>query len=317
MIKETRFFDPALETVYRVLGLCDRLDGSETLGCCDRAHWHYRTADMTNARAQEAGLLLALAYSAPASDNPFHANAAIRDWIRDIWRFWLSRRNGDGSASEVYPFERSFCATSFTAAAFVETVSLMGGSDAWTAELGQAKKTMGWLSRNSSPDTGNQQAASYLALRGYANLTDDDTMGALADRRREALLDMQWADGVFPEYGGLDTGYQTITLGILARAMAHDADPRLRQALEKGEGAIRGRIGPDGRHDAAANSRSTQFTYPYGLAVLGSPSLKGVARGLDDNVILRPAWMDDRYCVPLAIDYFWTHRELNHADDAS
>ncbi len=59
-----RFLGPALETIPRVLGLCDRQANSATYGCCDRHHWHYRAIDFPNARLQEAGWLFALAYAA-------------------------------------------------------------------------------------------------------------------------------------------------------------------------------------------------------------------------------------------------------------
>src|SRR6202000_3165819 len=121
------FLGPALETVSRVLGLCDRHAASPTFGCGDRMHWHYRITDFANARAQEAGLLFALAYAAPLSGNRFHNQPALRDWVHGVWRFWLDRRNGDGSVIEVYPYERSNCATSFTSACFVESVLLLGG----------------------------------------------------------------------------------------------------------------------------------------------------------------------------------------------
>jgi len=310
------FLTDALITVYRALGLCDRAGVGETAGCCDRAHWHYRTSDIPNARAQETGLLLALAYDTQAPNNPFAANTQMETWIRDIWRFWLARQNRDGSVSEVYPFERSFCATAFSAAAFVETVALMGGAPAWAKELDQARKTFHWLAQNASRDAANQTAASVLALGAYAQLTGDAALQDKARDQRAAFIRDQLADGTFVEYDGLDVGYQTITLSTLARTLAYDDDKELRAALNKGEQAIRERFSEQGRHDSHANSRSTQFTYPYGLACTDSPALAGLLRGLDENVVLRPTWMDDRYAVPLAIDYFWTYRRLSHANDA-
>lgn len=310
------FLDDALTTVYRALGLCDRSGSGETAGCCDRTHWHYRTSDIANARTQEAGLLFALAHATEAPINPFYGNAQMESWIRDIWRFWLSKRNGDGSVSEVYPYERSTCATAFSAAAFVETVSLMGGAPAWSDELDQAQRSFQWLAHNMSTDAGNQTAAAVLALSGYAALSNDPRIRDMAAESRTAFVRAQWDDGTFAEYDGLDTGYQTITLSVLARTLDYTDDADLRHALDKGEQVIRNRFSEDGRHDSQANSRSTQFTYPYGLAYTDSPVLSKLTRGLTDNVVLRPTWMDDRYSVPLAADYFWTYRRLSHADDA-
>ena len=105
----------AVETVPRVLGLCNRDETSATGGCCDRNYWHYRLLDVANARYQEAGHLFALAYDTSAPRNPFYRRQRIADWARLSWRFWLDQRNSDGSLAEVYPNERSFCATSFSA----------------------------------------------------------------------------------------------------------------------------------------------------------------------------------------------------------
>jgi hypothetical protein len=44
---------------------------------------------------------------------------------RTCWHYRLMDRNPDGSVHEVYPYERSFCATSFTSA----TRSYKGNSE--------------------------------------------------------------------------------------------------------------------------------------------------------------------------------------------
>ncbi|MEW5726254.1 MAG: hypothetical protein AB1918_00370 [Pseudomonadota bacterium] len=306
----------AVETVPRALGLCDRDPGSPSAGCCDRNYWHYRILDVANARFQEMGLLFALAYDTPAPGNPFAGRQRMADWARMVWRFWLRCRNSDGSVTEVYPNERSFCGTSFTAAGFVETVRLLGGAAEWRDELAEARTTFAWLGVNQNPEVGNQMAASWLALEGYARLTGDDAAAGQAARRRRAFLDSQWPDGTLPEYGGLDAGYQTITLSVMASlARLNPADRELAEALRRGGQAIAPRIAADGAMDPAGNSRNTQYLYPHGLAMLGNGLLERVLAGIDARTVLRPTWMDDRYCHALAADYFLAYRELRHADD--
>ncbi len=178
------FLAEGLGTVPRVLGLGDRDPGSDTFGCFDRPYWNYRLLDVANGRCQEAGLLMALAQALPAPGNRFHAQPAMAEWARAAWRFWLARRNADGSVVEVYPNERSFCATSFSAAAFVETAMLLGGAGDWGGELAAAEITMRWLGGHSNPEVGNQMAASLLALLGYARLTGNRDAARLAARRR-------------------------------------------------------------------------------------------------------------------------------------
>lgn len=311
-----RLLDLAVETVPRMLSLCDRDAASATAGCCDRNYWHYRILDMANARFQEAGLLFALAYLTRDPANPFAGKDKLAQWSRLVWQFWLKRRNRDGSVAEVYPNERSFCATSFTAAGLVETARLLGGAAAWRDELALARTTMDWLDANANPEVGNQMAASWLAMAGHARLTGDSRVAEMAVRRRRLVLDSQWADGTLPEYGGLDAGYQTITLSTLASILAiTPEDGDLRDAIRRGIDAIRPRIAADGAMDMAANSRSTQYIYPHALAVTRSDLLDRVLAGIDARTVLRPTWMDDRYCHALAADYLLAYREFAHADD--
>ena len=299
----------ALDTVQRMLGQCDRSVGSVTAGCCDRNYWHYRLLDVANARFQEAGLLFSLAYSTPHPDNRFFGHPRIAEWVRMVWAFWMSRRNSDGSVSEVYPNERSFCATSFSTAAFLESVRLTGGTAAWKSELSAVRNTLYWLDGNSNPDVPNQMLASWHSLQAYADLTGDTWCKAAVSRRRKDCLSLQDAWGVWPEYGGLDVGYQTISMSTLASVLALlPGDSEIEQALARGESAIRDLVTDDGAVEAHRNSRGTQYLYPHAIARMGSPLLDRIFRGLDNGQVLRPTWMDDRYCHALASDYLLAYR---------
>ncbi|MDH5509472.1 MAG: hypothetical protein OEZ32_03860 [Nitrospinota bacterium] len=297
----------AVNSVPRALGLCDRDKHSPTYGCVDRAYWNYRTTDMANARMQEGGLLFAMAWrQTGVGANMFAGKKVMDEWARAAWRFWLSRRNGDGSVNEVYPFERSFCATSFSAAAFVETLLLAGGAKEWEKEITQARNTMEWLCENRNPDVANQMAASALALKGYSVITGDRRFLLAAERRRDEVLKSAYEDGIFGEYGGLDVGYQTITMSSMARYMViGGGDTAVEEALMKGEKLVNERLDEMGRPDSAQNSRNTQFVYPYALALLKSDSMERIMAGLKVSASLNPAWMDDRYFTPLAIDYIF------------
>ena len=295
----------AMESVPRALGLCDRGGESQTFGCLDRAYWNYRTTDIPNARMQEGALLFALAMrQTGVPNNMFAGKQAMDQWALAAWKFWLARRNADGSVNEVYPFERSFCATSFTAAAFVETVLLAGGGAQWEPAVTLARQTMEWLLENRNPDVANQMAASALALLGYSVITGEKRFARAAEKRRGEVLASASADGVFGEYGGLDVGYQTITMSALARYMVIvGGDAAVEAALVKSEKLVSPLLDEMGRPDPAENSRNTQFVYPYALALLKSGSMERIMAGLRASASLNPAWMDDRYFIPLAIDY--------------
>ncbi len=305
------FLASALDVVPRALGFCDRDPDSATYGCCDRTYWHYKLIDVANARFQEAALLFALAYATPAEGNVFFGQAKLLGWIRGAWRFWLNRRNRDGSTSELYPSERCFCSTAFTAAAFAETVYLLGGHAAWKEELRLAAPTFRWLAREAAAETANQMAASLQALTAYASATELPEFRDLAAVRSRELLALERADGVFPEYGGFDSGYQSITLSCLARTESYEPGDMARtEAARRAASALSSRIDDKGRVDVSANSRGTQFLYPYGLACQKNGRSDLLASALRAKSALQPSWMDDRYCVPLAIDYLFAARFL-------
>ncbi|MBI5055299.1 MAG: hypothetical protein HZB61_01595 [Nitrospirae bacterium] len=301
----------ALETIPRILGLCDRKENSPTLGCCDRTYWHYRLIDIPNARYQEAGLLFALAYSVKLPGNFFYGSAMLKTWTKDIWRFWLRRRNRDGSTNEVYPYERSFCSTAFSTAAFVETVLMQGGAEEWEEEIKECESTVLWLYRNRNEEVVNQMAASLLALTGFSVLTGDNRFAGMARERRDNVISLADNNGIFPEYGGFDAGYQSITMSALARTIAlSGGDGDLEEILRKGERFLSGKIDHDGRTDPSKNSRDTQYIYPYALAVMKSELLDRLTRGIEGGTVLNPTWMDDRYCIAFAIDYLLSAEEL-------
>lgn len=312
-----RLLGPALNTTARALGLCDRDAASQTFVCCDRNYWHYRTIDFPNARMQEAGLLFALAYATNVAGNPFFRKAHMLEWSRGVWRHWLAQRNRDGSLAEVYPNERSFCATAFSAAAFVESVAALGGAPVWAEELDAAVSTMDWLSGNANPEVGNQMAASLHALAGFARLTGDPKYAAVAAARREKVLAIATDDGTLPEYGGRDLGYQSVSLACLVRVLRiSGSDKAVEALLRKGLALLEAGLDADGRADPKQSSRGTQFVYPSALVAFKSPAAEKILGGLARGRILRPLWMDDRYCIPFASDYFFAIHEAPRADDA-
>ena len=54
-------------------------------------------------------------------------------------------------------------------------------------------------------------------------------------------------------------------------------------------------------------SRNTQFIYPFSFKVSRSPILEKIKKGIENDLILNPDWLDDRYLVSLANDYLMTY----------
>lgn len=296
--------------VPRILGLADRREGSRAYGCFDRYYWHYKLHDWKNARFQEAAYLLALLWATPHEKNPFAGKDAVRDWAKAAMEFWSRSRHRDGSVDELYPHERSFCATAFSACACLHAARILG------TEPPDMASTLRFLKRFDNPDVANQRAAAALAL----------VLGGeyeAAAKKISALVESQDAEGFFPEYGGGDIGYQSITLGLLTeleKSLPETPenvifDRRgLAESIARGIAAVSGVIDEKGRYDNRDSSRQTQYLYLHSFAGRNEDVIEKVIAGLREDAVLQPGWMDDRYVIPFCADYLLTYRALAGLD---
>lgn len=294
------YLSEGLAVAERVLGLGDREVRSLTYGCFDRYYWHYKVLDFPNARAQEIGYYLALLHSHPFAGNRFAGVPVIRRWAEATVAFWYRIQNRDGSFNEWWPRERSFCATSFSSVAAAETVRLLDLSP----DRSVFQRAAHWLSGHNNPEVSNQVAASALALRCAAEVCDDDVFAAKGEERALKVIERQHSDGFFPEYGGPDVGYHSLTVGLLAAYYRRAYSDPVLAALRKAIAFLEGHLHEDASFDYRSCSRRAQFLYPSGLVRLGEEALVGRhLAGCRAGMVLLPSWMDDRYCFQLATDY--------------
>jgi len=197
----------------RILGFLDRSkkEQSETAGCFDRYYWHYSLHDISNSRFQEAAYLLQFLYNSNELFG-FYNNPRILEWLQNSITFWQKTLHIDGSCNEIYPFERSFCATGFSAMIITEILLKQPNLK---IDLDALSLTGKWLKKNSNAHISNQMAASAAALYNIFLLTNADHFKAAAEQRIEALLKKFKKNNFFSEYNGFDIGYQTITLSVL------------------------------------------------------------------------------------------------------
>lgn len=290
----------AVHQAYRILGFADLDYESPNYGCFDRYYWHYRQVDFINSRFQEAGHYLALLYYYNHPQNRFYHNCNVFAWAKAAVDVWTKIQNPDGSFNEYWPFERSFCVTSFTLYAASETCRLLSCAPPMDSLLRAAK----WLSKHENPDVLNQMAASAVALYICGEQLGDETVITWAKNRMSTVLSMQHPDGYFAEYGGADIGYLTITLSLLAKYYEQSKDDRIPEAAEKACRYLDAFIFENGTYNYKDTSRKTQYIYPYGLCAFDEWDLASRhLHGLSKNEVLSPAWMDDRYCIQLSTDY--------------
>ncbi|UCD58909.1 MAG: hypothetical protein JSV16_07325 [Candidatus Hydrogenedentota bacterium] len=291
----------ALGEVPRILSLIDRDADSPTFGCGDRHYWHYKLIDFPNVRFQEACLLLSLLHENRLADGRYHHNPNVKKWVGGLIDFWFRIQRRNGSFDEVYPYENSFCATSFSTWAVSECMVMM--KDVYSHRITKAGE---WLMKNQNPQVANQMAAAALALRNVHQLTGQSSFLEGAQKKIDLLLAAQNDDGFFPEYGGCDIGYLSITLSLLALYWRRSEDERLEEPLRRARAFLESSLDENGDFDNSGTSRKTKFIYPLGLKLLGSTAVSALENGLKQNLILNPSWMDDRYVIPFASDYIMT-----------
>jgi len=296
----------ALSQIPRILGLGDRKEGSKTYGCFDRYYWHYGLLDFPNVRFQEAVLLLSLLYKEPFEGNSYYKNEKILSWVKATLEFWTRIQHLNGSFDENYPFEYSFVGTAFSTYAAAEAMINTGVE---TKEMRRSLERAGdWLIRHTNPDVANQIAGSISALHSVYTLCNTERHKLGCGRKLEELLRMQDREGFFFEYGGYDIGYMSIALSYLADYYCKTGDARLKGPLSKALDFMKIHVKEDGTFDCKPTSRKTQYIYPRGLLLPGAEAiLARCVYGINENRILNPTWMDDRFCIPLTIDYLKTY----------
>ena len=302
--------DISLAQVPRILGLGDRNKDSKTFGCFDRYYWQYKLLDFPNARFQEVCLLLALLYSNRFPMNIYYGKRKVLEWIEEAIEFWSKIQNLDGSVNECYPQERSFCATSFTTYTVTEAMLILSRDSSLKLE-----KTASWLIKNQNISVSNQMSSSLLAIYNIYLLTGKEKYREIAEERYRLLVRQQAPSGFFPEYGGYDTGYQTITISCLAKYYKKTKDKNVLKCLKKADAFLENKIRADGSFSLDKTSRRMQHIYPHGLKIIDSRILGRHLKGLRENKIINPGWLDDRYVIPLTIDYLQTYLETKDAYD--
>ena len=306
MIDPRVYKDIVLLQMPRILGLSDRNPKSKTFGCFDRYYWHYKLIDFPNARFQEATLLLALLYKNDFEGNTYFEKPKIHELAKAANSFWHKIQNKDGSFNEVYPNERSFCATSFSTYAITESLLVLGEQHNLDSLIKDGK----WLLKNNTAVVSNQMAAASLALYNIYLLTEETKIKRGAEEKITALMTSQSSEGFYPEYDDYDIGYLSLTLSCLCRYCLKTRDnEKLITSMKKGLEFLNGLISEYGMFDYTKTSRKTQFLYPYAFLVLESNISEKIYKGLKENKIINPQWLDDRYVIQLTTDYLQTYLE--------
>ncbi len=254
-----------LSQMPRILSQIDRDADSGTFGCCDRTFWHYKMRDFPSAILQQPGWGLALLYTFSHPLNSYYQKEEIKNLALATLDFWRKIQRRNGSFDEYWPHEQSYPATVFSLHAAVEVARLLHVKN--TALTTAIRKAADFVQKNRENGALNQEIAGACALFNAGKYLQDALLLAAARRKMAQVIAKQNEEGWFPEYGGADLGYLTVSLNYLSEYYLLSHDERAKEALRKIISFLCYFIHPDGSFGGDYGSRNTEYFLPAGFEI--------------------------------------------------
>jgi hypothetical protein len=289
-----------LHSIPKLLTNLDRDPDSPTFGCFDRNYWHYKVHDYSSAILQQSALTLALVYLHDFRGNLYFKNELIRSYAIAGLTFCIKFQHRDGSFDEYWKHEHSIPSTAFTLYAICETSDILEYNDNNLHEC--IRKSVQFLKKNREPSASNQEMVSIAAIMYSAKILEDNTIRKEAENRFKTFLTRQTKEGWFPEYGGLDISYLTVTLDYLIRYYELCSDDDALASAKKILNMVIFFIHPDGSIGGEYGTRNTQYFLPYGIEFLTKENenaagmIKSLTGFINQPMYLNTSW-DDRYLL--------------------
>lgn len=287
----------------RMLTQVCRDPNSPFFGCWDRNWWHYKIRDFPSVILQQGGYALHLASGLKFVSS--YDREAFKKLAKASAIFWQERAIGYGAFEEYYPFEEGYPPLAFSTLA-VAKLGLAGLVPVDSLRPGLQVAARQLLSRFEA-EASNQQVAgtaSVAAIRKLApDLIPDEVFSALIDR----TLALQNEEGWFPEYGGPDLGYLTVTMDCLWDIYDLTGDVRCRESLSHALKFIAWFVLQPPFQAGMLNSRNTDYLVPYALARLAiEPSPDRASASLVFNKLFAHADAEDHFFASVD-DRYWCH----------
>ncbi len=257
-----------LKMAPKVLSQVDRDKHSRNYGDCDRNHWHLKIRDFSSAILQQTGLTLALLYQVDFPGNMFYQKEVVKEWAEGTVYYWKSIQLRDGSFNEYYPNEHGFPPTAFSLYAMCEVYKRLGMED--DSILAAFRKTAEYLSKHIEEKAYNQELASITALYSSYTVLKEEWIVEGMNRKLDRILQLQSPEGWFPEYGGADIGYLSVSLDMLAEYYWMSRDEKVREPLNRMINFLQYFVHPDVSVGGEYASRNTVYFLPNGLQVMSN-----------------------------------------------
>jgi len=255
----------------RLLSLYDENSISPTLGLGDRFFWAWKLTDFSNATFQ--GAVHGLARLIVNDSLPFGMDSqSILRRILRMTKATNSIQDFNGSLSEAFPHESSFCVTALVAYDLLSAVEVLEDIISPVERMNMistASPLINFLHHNDEYHglISNHLATATAALYKYHALTNENS----CDRGKfflDRILCHQSDEGWYKEYEGADPGYQSLCTYYLADLNRLRPDLGLKDSLSNSVRFLWNFAHPDGSFGGVYGSRNTRFYYPAGLELL-------------------------------------------------
>ena len=300
--------------IPRILSLFDTDPLSKTYGVGDRFRWAWKLIDFGSGTFQGAANGLAQLLVNGMLPEGFSESSICRR-IESMFQGAETLRDTNGSLSESFPFESSFCVTALVAYDLVTAVSLLGSrinSSQRTRFLDIIHPMIQFLHRNDERHAfiSNHLATASVALFRWSSIT-----GEAGEKRGHELLKQilkeQSSEGWFKEYEGVDPGYQSLCTYYLADLYLIRPDLDLLEPLQRSIQFLWHFAHPDGSFGGHYGSRNTRFYFPAGIEALADLISEAGAlatfmrHSISSNSTVTLAAMDEPNLIPMFNAYCW------------
>lgn len=303
----------------RILTQVCRDPTSPNYGCCDRNWWHYKIRDFPSIILQQAGYALAEAASTPVGTR---LSSELLGLATATGRFWNQRAMRMRAFEEYYPYEQGYPPLAFSALSVAKLCST-GLVEPDTVYPGMKVASRQLLNRWEG-GASNQQIAGISALSVVRNIWPQLVPSEAFNHILDRTLRMQTEEGWFPEYGGPDLGYLSVSIDCLWDLYNYTLDGRILVSIEKAllflSWFVLGPTHQGGMH----NSRNTDYILPYGWVRYSIEVTKPLAPIVEALNTLYDPEAKERVGFFYAIDdRYWAHyvghsvlRALNRLEHA-
>jgi len=253
------FIDRNKKIIPRILTqiCCD--SSSELFGCCDRNFWHYNTTDFPSIILQQA------IYTISKIDNSsaLYNSSQFSELIEGGAIFWNKRAIRYRSFEEYYPYEKSFPALAFSSLSIAK-LCYEKKIDLKIIEDG-ILKSISQLTNRFESKALNQQIAGITAAFYIKDLISTNKYDSLIYKLLDKTLDFQDDEGWFPEYGGPDLGYLSVSLDCLWDLYDLIKSEKVLSSINKINKFLIFKVPNTLNILPLYNSRNTNYILPYGL----------------------------------------------------